>query len=273
MRNFRVISIHGAPRSGTSWIGKIFDSHPDVAYRFQPLFSYRFKSAINLESSSQDIEEFLQELYELEDDDFIFQSGQQARGVHPPRHAKFPAPSCMVMKEVRYHYLIETLLQKVDGIKIVGVVRHPCGAINSWLKTPREFKPGWDKSTEWRNAPSKNLGRIEEYYGFAKWKELAYQFVKLEESYRESFFLLKYEDLISDPIVQTSNLFKFCNLEMVDQVHDFLVESHAREVEDPDTVYRTKDVGSRWRTELDRDIQEAIHAEIRGTVLERFLSP
>lgn len=32
----RSIMIIGAPRSGTSWVGKIFDSHPDVLYRHEP---------------------------------------------------------------------------------------------------------------------------------------------------------------------------------------------------------------------------------------------
>jgi hypothetical protein len=34
--NSHVILILGAPRSGTSWIAKIFDSHPDVLYRHEP---------------------------------------------------------------------------------------------------------------------------------------------------------------------------------------------------------------------------------------------
>lgn len=32
----RVVLILGAPRSGTSWLAKIFDSHPDVLYRHEP---------------------------------------------------------------------------------------------------------------------------------------------------------------------------------------------------------------------------------------------
>ena len=39
----RIISIHGVPRSGTSWLGQILDSSPKVRYKFQPLFSYAFK--------------------------------------------------------------------------------------------------------------------------------------------------------------------------------------------------------------------------------------
>lgn len=34
--NEKVVLVLGAPRSGTSWIGKIFDSHPDVIYRHEP---------------------------------------------------------------------------------------------------------------------------------------------------------------------------------------------------------------------------------------------
>jgi hypothetical protein len=34
--NSRVTLVMGAPRSGTSWLGKIFDSHPDVLYRHEP---------------------------------------------------------------------------------------------------------------------------------------------------------------------------------------------------------------------------------------------
>ncbi|HVC62924.1 MAG TPA: sulfotransferase [Acetobacteraceae bacterium] len=32
----RVILVLGAPRSGTSWLAKIFDSHPEVLYRHEP---------------------------------------------------------------------------------------------------------------------------------------------------------------------------------------------------------------------------------------------
>jgi hypothetical protein len=37
------VAIFGCPRSGTSWLGQIFNSAPAVQYRYQPLFSYEFK--------------------------------------------------------------------------------------------------------------------------------------------------------------------------------------------------------------------------------------
>jgi hypothetical protein len=42
--------ISGAARSGTSWLGQILDSSPDVAYRFQPFFAYAFKNFVDFDS-------------------------------------------------------------------------------------------------------------------------------------------------------------------------------------------------------------------------------
>lgn len=271
MRDFRVVSLHGAPRSGTSWLGKIFDSHPDTAYRFQPLFSYRFKGAIDATSGREQVERFLTDLYTIQDDDFILQLRQQGRGAHPDGFAKTSHPGVLVMKEVRYHYVIETLLHQVEGIKIVGIVRHPCGTINSWLKTQREFKPEWDAIAEWREATSKNQKRSEEYYGFSKWKELAYLFLSLACEQPDSFYLVRYESLVANPEREVGKLFTFCGLDMPDQVRNFIASSQQQEVEDPDSVFRTADVAERWKHELPAVIRDAIYSELRGTKLEMFL--
>lgn len=268
---FRVVSIHGAPRSGTSWLGQIFNSHPDVAYRYQPLFSYRFKGAVSESSSREEIKHFLNELYSVTDDEFLLQEKQRLRGVHPSELIKSPHPSVLVMKEVRYHYVIETLLREVPNIRVIGIVRHPCGTINSWLKTPREFKPQWNASTEWRNAPSKNQGRGEEYYGFEKWKELARLFLRLEKEWPQAFHLVRYEKLVNAPEAETAKLFAFCGLDLDPQVCRFLAASRSREVEDPDTVFRTADVANRWKAELDPAIRDAILHDVEGSDLSIFL--
>lgn len=268
---FRVVSLHGAPRSGTSWLGKVFDSHPDVAYRFQPLFSYRFKGAIDADSSPQEVQDFLQQLYAVRDDEFILQHRQIARGAHPPAFEKNHPLGVLVMKEVRYHHVIPAMLRAVPDSKVVGIVRHPCGAINSWLKTPREFRPEWDAMQEWRSAPSKNRGRSEEYYGFERWKELARLFLKLEREFPQRFFLMRYEALASQPQQEIGRLFQFCSMTFTDQVVAFLIASQAREVEDPDTVFRTPVTAERWRVELNPIIQENIFRDLQGGDLDLFL--
>lgn len=271
MRDFNVISIHGAPRSGTSWLGKVFDSHPDVAYRFQPLFSYRFKNVISESSSTQEIEQFLEDLHAVENDEFILQLRQKKEGVHPESFIKTARSSALVMKEVRYHYLIRTLLERVSDIKIIGIVRHPCGVINSWLKTPREFSPQWNQLSEWRLAQSKNQYRKEEYYGFQKWLELATAFLDFSQQYPSSFRLVRYEELVENPLETVSDLFVFSGLSMHPQTEAFLVSSQAKEIEDPDTVFRLSDVAQRWKQELSPEIRDSILRETCDSRLQVFL--
>lgn len=268
---FRLISLHGAPRSGTSWLGKIFDSHPDVAYRYQPLFSHRFRGAIDANTSPQVVREFLQQLYAVTSDEFILQRQQVARGAHPVAAQKRQPSGVMVMKEVRFHYVIPKLLEAVPGTKIVGIVRHPCGVINSWLKTEREFKPEWDAMTEWRDAPSKNGGRREEYYGFNRWKELTRCFLESKRCHPDAFCLVRYESLVANPVDETRKLFAFCALDMPPQVVNFLARSQEAEVDDPDSVFRLPEVADRWKDELPVSIRDAIFYELRGTDLELFL--
>ena len=41
--NNQILLIFGMPRSGTTWLGKIFDSHPDIIYLHEPDSEFRLK--------------------------------------------------------------------------------------------------------------------------------------------------------------------------------------------------------------------------------------
>lgn len=263
----RLIAIWGPPRSGTTWLGQIFDSHPAVAYRFQPLFSYRFKGAVTEQSSPEVVERFLADLLAT-DDDFIRQTSKRAKTVVPTFEKS--SASHLVFKEVRYLHLISHFLGTVPDSHAVGILRHPCATINSWLKTPREFRPEWDVGAEWRGAPSKNLGRIEEYFGFERWKWVAEHFLHLAQAFPDRFTLVRYEDLVELPTATVASLFARCGLASAKQTADFLRSSQAEEFEHPDSVFRKPEVKDRWRRELPADIREVILAECRGSKLETF---
>jgi hypothetical protein len=162
-------------------------------------------------------------------------------------------------------------MRAAPDAKIVGIVRHPCAVINSWLKTPREFRPEWNAMVEWRDAASKNRGLREEYYGFTKWKELANQFLALRHNHPDAFYLVRYESLVADPESEIGKLFAFCGLDLHPQVREFLRASQQRDVDDPDSVFRTADVMQRWKSELPASIRETILAELHATDLETFL--
>jgi hypothetical protein len=266
----QVISIHGVPRSGTTWLGQIFNSHPGVAYRHQPLFSYRFKDRIDSSSSEEEVRAFLEDLLAVDNDDFILYKRDSLANL-APEMKKDRYPTHLVMKMVRYHHLIEKLIADVPGIKIVGIVRNPCAVINSWLQAPKEFRHGWDPMSEWRYAPSKNMGRIEEYNGFEKWKQVAYMFLDLQTRCSESFCLIQYEDLVDRPVAETERVFRFVGLDMHLQVSEFIAVSRSVHSGDPYAVFKHPSVKDRWEKDLDPKIREEICSEIQDSSLARFL--
>jgi hypothetical protein len=270
MKFQNIVSIHGAPRSGTSWLGQIFDSCPSVRYKFQPLFSYTFKDRINVRSNKEEILDFYNRLYECTDD-FLDQRDKKENGTYPTFKFKSAEPEYLVTKMVRYHYLIPQLIEKLNNIKFVAIVRHPCGVLNSWRKAPREFLEGWDFNAEWRFAQSKNKYRPEEYYGFHKWLESTKLFLEMEENFPDTFKLIRYEDLVQNPMNVTEELFHFAGLTISEQSNEFLNESTALNKQGAYSVYKGAKNVNEWETELDSCITENVINEIKGTEFERFI--
>jgi hypothetical protein len=263
------VSIHGVPRSGTSWLGQIFNSSPSVAFRFQPLFSYAFKGRLNADSSNNDINEFLRDIYHTRDE-FVLQT-KNISGNKEVAFTKDETLSHLVMKEVRYHHILENLLRNFPGIKLIGIVRNPCASLNSWLRAPKEFNPEWDVLGEWRSAPSKNQGKPEEFNGFEKWKELSGMFLRFSNEYPDNFRLVQYEHLNDDTVNVVKRLFEFAELPFTKATSDFIDKSTNTESNDAYSVFRKSQVTDSWRGQLNPVIAEAIVEELRGTPLMQFL--
>lgn len=251
------LGIHSVPRSGSTWLGSIMDSHPEVAFRMQPLFSYAFKHYLNKKSTSNKISSFFKEIIKSEDN-FINQFDQKEKGLIPVFKKSNYTHVCY--KEVRYHHILPNLLSKDKEVKVIGLIRNPFSVINSWLKAPKEFKAelGWKIEDEWKFAPSKNQDKLEEYNGYEKWKEVTYLFLKLKEQYPNRFYLLCYEDLLQNPVAETSKIFEFAKLEMGQQTQEFLKASTSRNDIDPYSVYKTKDIDKDWEKELPEYIIQEI---------------
>src|SRR5436305_252996 len=101
----RIVAIHGAPRSGTSWLGQLFNSSENVAYRYQPLFSYAFKQRLTSTSTRREIELFFDDLLFTEDD-FVLQRGAASLAGYSLEFEKAEITH-LVYKEVRYHCVLE----------------------------------------------------------------------------------------------------------------------------------------------------------------------
>ena len=262
------IAIFGVPRSGTTWLSQIFNSHLDVALRFQPLFSYGHKSRLHERSSAEEIENFFEEIL-CTKDTFTLMATEIQKNY--PTFTKSAKPTHTVFKETRYLHVIENILTQCHDVKIIGIVRNPLAVLSSWVLAPKEFNSAWNINAEWRKAPSKNQHKLEEFYGFDKWKESAEAFLRFKTQFPKQFFLVRYDELNSLPLQTTEKLFAFCGLDVCGQVQEFLVASKSRHDTDPYSVFRAKANDDRWHGVLPEDIVNKIMLELKNTPLEIFI--
>lgn len=266
----KYIAIHSVPRSGSTWLGSIFDSHPEVIYKYQPLFSYAFKSALSPHSTTEAIERFFQQISAREDD-FLDQLEAKKRGIVPQFEKN--TPRAIVYKEVRYHQLLENLLSKQPELRLITLIRHPLATLHSWWKAPKEFRAdlGWQLTEEWKWAPKKNQGRPEEYNGYEKWKEAAYLFEQLQSHWPTRCTIVTYADLLHDTEATVRRLFDCCGLDFVDQTAAFIAKSRSSAVDDAYGVYKTRRKDNAWRGQLPRSITAYVLEDLKGTALEKYL--
>lgn len=264
------IAIHSVPRSGSTWLGELFNSNPEVIYKYQPLFSYAFKNRISPISSQKEIIEFFQEIASS-NDDFINQTEARKNG-KMPNFIKSSKTSTVVYKEVRYHNVLENLIKQDKEIKVIGLVRNPFAVSHSWLNAPKEFRKdlGWIELDEWQFAPKKNRNLQEEFNGFEKWKEVTLLFLRLVKEYPEQFKIVYYNDLINKTENTIKELFKFCNLSFTESTMNFITESQVKENKDAYSVYKTKLNDDDWKLNLNPIIIQQIEKEIINTEFFKY---
>lgn len=252
------IAIHSVPRSGSTWLGNIFNSHPNVNFNYQPLFSYAFRNFLSETSSQKEIIEFFNKIA-TSNDDFIKQKVGIEKGIIPNfKKAEYYTHICY--KEVRFHYLLENMLKEDKDLKVIGLVRNPFSTILSWLEAPKEFRNdlNWRIEDEWQYAPNKNLGKLEEFNGFEKWKEVTNLFLELKIKYTNNFLLVKYDKLILDTTKSIEKIFSFCNLEVDSQTENFINPKIKIEHNDAYSVFKRKKNDFGWKNKLPKIIEEKI---------------
>lgn len=264
------IAIHGVPRSGTTWLGAIFDSSEEVVYRNQPLFSYAFKSFLTEYSSVKEIEEFFEKISKS-DDEFLTQIESKLKGFIPIFNKN--NPSHIVYKEARYHNVLANMLQKNNKLKVVGIIRNPKSVLTSWFNAPKEFdRNNWNFLEQWKEAELKNEKRKIEFYGYQKWKEVALMFLNFKKKFEKQFYLVNYKDLLTDTENVTKVMFDFCGLNFSNQTADFILKSRSNDMSDEAySVYRNNSLDDKWMHVLPKEISNTIDKDLKGTELEIFL--
>lgn len=266
---FRIVWLNGMPRSGTNWLSQIFDSNEDVNFKLAPLFSYAFKNAVNKTSPREEWLKFFNEVYHSSDP-FINQQQKRDSGNFPVFAKKKQAPGFLVIKDTRNHHLVPYLLELLDAIQFIHIVRNPCGAISSWLKNPREFPAGADPMTEWKSGKCRKKSE-DEFWGFDDWKLLTMMYLDLQRKYPDKVKVISYEELVENPVDLARDMFDFCGLAFSEETRKFIAASQSTHSENDFAVFKDKSVKDKWKRELDPKIIEEIRADIAGTEMEEYL--
>ncbi|MDR4515912.1 MAG: sulfotransferase [Nitrosomonas sp.] len=171
------IFIFGLARSGTSWLGSIFDAHPDTIYRFEPDASL-FDQNLPYIFSDEEVPEYLErarkyalKLHDVKD---VRTNGR------PPFFRKTYRPALLHFLRILWSYMARSfgrlagtriarkiivpdfianrqnmvsVVKCVDSpgrlflmastlpeCKFVFIIRHPCGVVNSWLRGAEQGK-------------------------------------------------------------------------------------------------------------------------------------
>jgi hypothetical protein len=166
----QLVMVLGATRSGTSWLGKVFDSHPDVLYRHEPdlaLWEHRLPFFIPERDTDAYVAiaaEYVARLmhtptFKTSSQLPAFRKNYHAFGIRPLRAAmihalrcaeavgssqrlrSFPVPDLVrpdryaplriVMKSVSSAGRARVFLEALPRMRLVFLLRHPCGQVAS----------------------------------------------------------------------------------------------------------------------------------------------
>lgn len=260
------IAIHSVPRSGSTWLGEILNSSENVKYCFQPLFSYKFKDYLDERSPKKDIDNFFSMLGET-DDEFICQRSQRAVGTLP-NFEKLNSTH-VIYKEVRYHHILENLISKDEGIKLILLVRNPIEVMNSWINAPKEFDKSWDAERELLYGEMKNQGRKENFYGLNAWIQTTRLFEHLARHYSKRVLLINYSNLQHNLVQTVEDLFGFSNLKLTSSTYNFLNESLEKKVSDTYSVFRG---GKQSQITLSDKLIKEITEHVSGAKLSHYIN-
>ena len=263
-----VVWLSGMPRSGTNWLSQIFASSPQVRLKLCPLFSYEFKNLLDESSLAKDWIVLFDNVYKTKSE-YLDQDYLRKRGLVPQFPVKNEYPEYLVIKSTRFHNLVPHILELLEGIQFIHIVRHPCAVIYSWITNAREFPQGADPIKEWKSGKCRKTGPGE-FWGFDDWKFVNSQALGLRARFPGRFKIIRYEDLVSNTFAVAKDMFNFIGLSMHQQTEEFIYQSHSKHDINKRSVYKHKILNNEWMKGLDPSIISECMNDLAGTDLEQY---
>jgi hypothetical protein len=317
-----MILILGSGRSGTTFLGKLFDSHPDVLYRHEP-DSILIDRSLPFLPQVEDIDRhcaraaaYLNELacvrapkvsaqlpfFRKNYRDPLRQQLFESTAILAKAVTRMPVGSLyreirvpdligpsrrsgarLVMKSVSSPCRARLFAEAHPELKIVHLVRHPCGLVASQLRGVRMglMKPDLylDVLFELRETHGYGLG-LDELRQMSYEEQFAFQWmvqndkILREMADRKNYRLVRYEDLCSDTTTLLAELFPFCGLEQGEQTRAFLDRLESQPTGSGARYFSVMrspaSAASTWRTELSTDTVRRIMTIVNDSRIGRI---
>lgn len=254
-----LILAHG--RSGSSYLGQIFNNHPDVFYMYEPLITLQVTTIHDSKLYEQSAKRLLDDIFNCQ---FMQQTEFLAFMSHMPlnrfsshvlttpyckstRRAKdnrtffqcedldplITSLSCTLHKHVVVKVLthrlapfleedyLTTLLNSNGNLKIIHLLRDPRAVIASLDRVGWVFNRSVVKSA-WTNFSL--FSAYVQKFCTQMIQSLSFA-LSAEEKFHERYKILRYEDLIKTPMTVSQELFDFFGIRMTAEVKDYVTRS------------------------------------------------
>jgi hypothetical protein len=303
------IFVLGSPRSGTTWLAKIFDSHPEILYRHEP---------DELTPANPNLEP----VYQIAE--WLHQRSPRAAAKRPHfRKAWRPAPLAatrqamgaavavigrlnlssgialpdmvvfgrwpMVRAAIKLvNWDASRVARALPGTRCLLILRHPCGQVASTMAgvTARRFgKPGQatrapiDLTAAEAFAARQGIDAAA-FAGLPYAAQLAWNWLAFNEPAVAGLAdlpnarIVIYEDLCRGPEAVSRDLFAFTGLDWHASTAAFLgTSTHDNRPPDYFDVFReTGTVADHWRQSMSKADQEAVRSVVSTSTLSGFWS-
>jgi hypothetical protein len=258
----RPIFIIGAPRSGTTWVGKIFDSHPNVLYRHEPDVLIRCPSNVDPHQALRLLHRWSTDhslrtnakrpffrkawrplpLYLMRSAlCYLMLTAQRLTGGYLPPDTRYLADmghtenARPAIKSVRSTEAVGVIARAMPTSRIVAIVRHPCAQVYSMMRGARsgkfELREKHALPIDQRQALACAAGYGIDSTAFANLPEagrFAWAWVAFNEALERSLGgmpnvrTVVYEDLCARPIETSQELMAFAALAWHQQTKTFI---------------------------------------------------
>ena len=296
------ILVLGSPRSGTTWLAKIFDSHPDTMYRHEPdelqpplngappaaqlaawIAERRLRSAAK--------RPFFKKSWRSPEAAAVWRAFAAALAIGERSRVIAPVTGRVGLPDLisRQHRATMRAVVKLvawDGslvarampsTRCVFILRNPCGQIASVIAgmkgktlSPSDAQTAVSvEGREWaarHGVNSAAFDALPEAGRFA-WAWRAFNEPAVEAmSKLPNAKIVIYEDLCRDPMAVSGDLFAFAGLSWDPQTSEFLDQStrHEKPAGYFDVFRTTELVADRWRQTMSQFDQEAVEAVVRS---------